>query len=190
MDGPLPEIKTETANEGPVEWTESFHFSPIMDKRSLGQRESNVTEDQLPAVTEAIGSNQFEMASVEPHSDMITMFQCMMQEQRRRDEERKRDDDKRNQQRREDEERRQEMLTKQFERQMTLIFQHQEGQRQTEQEFMKTQQLELHEAQQKAVELNTQRQTYQSVLNRLPRLTSTTEVIPFFTGFEQNVNRQ
>ncbi len=68
MDGPLPEIKTETANEGPVEWTESFHFSPIMDKRSLGQRESNVMEDQLPAVTEAIGSNQFEMASVEPHS--------------------------------------------------------------------------------------------------------------------------
>ncbi len=45
--------------------------------------------------------------------------------------------------------------------------------------------MELHEAQQKAVELNTQRQTYQSVLNRLPRLTSTTEVIPFFTGFEQ-----
>ncbi len=68
---------------------------------------------------------------------------------------------------------------------MTLIFQHQEGQRQTEQEFMKTQQLELHEAQQEAVELNTQRQTYQSVLNRLPRLTSTTEVIPFFTGFKQ-----
>ncbi len=81
------------------------------------------------------------MASLKPHSDMITMFQCMMQEQRRRDEERKRDDEKRNKQRREDEERRQEMLTKQFERQMTLIFQHQEGQRQTEQEFMKTQQL-------------------------------------------------
>ncbi len=42
------------------------------------------------------------------------------------------------------------MLTKQFKQQMTLIFQHQEGQRQTEQEFMKTQQLELCEAQQKA----------------------------------------
>ncbi len=81
----MPEIKTETTNEGPVEWTESFHFSPIMDKRNLGQRESNVTEDQSPTVTEAIGNNQSEMASLKPHSDMITIFQCMMQEQRRRD---------------------------------------------------------------------------------------------------------
>ncbi len=102
----MPEIKTETTNEGP-EWTESFHFSPIMDKRNLGQR-----EDQSPTVTEAIGINQSEMASLKPHSDMITIFQCMMQEQRRRDYERNRADEKRNQQRREDEERRQEMLTK------------------------------------------------------------------------------
>ncbi len=64
LDGPVPEITTETTNEGTVEWTESFHFLPIMDKRNLGQRESNVMEDQSPAVTEAIDSNQFEMASL------------------------------------------------------------------------------------------------------------------------------
>ena len=86
----------------------------------------------------------------------------------------------RDQQRREDEQKRQEMLTKQFERQMSLIFPHQEGQMQTQQEFMKAQQLEIRVAQQEAAELNAQRQTFQSVLNRLPRLISTTEVMPFF----------
>ncbi len=58
LDGPVPEITTETTNKGPVEWTESFHFS-----RNLRQRESNVMEDQSPAVTEVIDSNQSEMAS-------------------------------------------------------------------------------------------------------------------------------
>ena len=134
------------------------------------------------------------IGSSEPPSDMISIIHYMMQEQKRRDEERRRDEEKREQQRCEnerqrclDEQRRQDMLTNQFERQMKLIFQHQEGQRITEQEFMQAQQLEIHAAQQEAAELNTQRQTFQAVLNRLPRLTSTTEVLPFFTGFEQTL---
>ena len=52
----------------------------------------------------------------------------------------------------------------------------------TEQNFMKTQQIESHAAQQVAAELNAQRQVFQAVHTRLPRLYNRS--LPYIRGNE------
>ena len=146
LDGPAQEIVVAPTEEVPVEWTKSFNFSPNMDTRNQGRRVPNATGEESSSAAEVLDRNTSGIGSSELPSDMISIIHYMMQEQKRWDEERRRDEEKREQQRCEnkrqrclDEQWRQDMLTNQFERQMKLIFQHQEGQRITEQEFMKAQ---------------------------------------------------
>ena len=110
-------------------------------------------------------------ASLGQEIDANSILNYLMQEQRKREETLEKE--------------REECMMNMFKVQMDMFLKHHSAAKEQEQEFLKTQQIEVRTTQKELMDQQRQASIFQHVLSRLPKLSEKSKVASFFLQFEK-----
>ena len=126
-------------------------------------------------------------ASLGQEIDANSILNYLMQERREDREERKRDKEEQGKREETLEKEREECMMNMFKVQMDMFLKHHSAAKEQEQEFLKTQQIEVRTTQKELMDQQRQASIFQHVLSRLPKLSEKSKVGSFFLQFEKTL---